>query len=85
MTKNINARDIVLKYIENLDSLEYDKAKNYLDDRIKISGPAGEQFANSTNFIKMLKRDMSCFKIPLRGGNCFTLPIKSLKIIVKFP
>ena len=55
MTKNINARDIVLKYIENLDSLEYDKAKNYLDDRIKISGPAGEQFANSTNFIKMLK------------------------------
>ena len=55
MTRNTDVRDIVLKYIQNLDSLEYDKAKNYLNDKIKISGPAGEQFSNPTDFIKMLQ------------------------------
>lgn len=55
MTGNTTAKDIVLSYIQALDSLNYNEAKSYLNDKIKIFGPAGEQFSSPTDFINMLQ------------------------------
>ena len=55
MIKNTQAKDIVQEYITKLDNFEYENAKIYLSDKIKISGPAGEQFTNPDDFITMLE------------------------------
>lgn len=55
-TTKLKPKDIILDYIKNLDSLDYKKASSYLNDKIKIHGPAGEQFTNPIDFINMLEK-----------------------------
>ena len=52
-TVNTN-KEVILNYISSLDNFEYDKARSYLHEKVKVIGPAGESFADSDSFIKML-------------------------------
>ncbi|MFW9929038.1 MAG: nuclear transport factor 2 family protein [Candidatus Thorarchaeota archaeon] len=56
MNTKFNPKDIVIEYIKALDEYNYNKAKKYLNEKVKIHGPAGEAFSNPTDFINMLQR-----------------------------
>ncbi len=49
-------KDVVTSYIGALDAQEYDRALSYLDDRVRIRGPAGETFGKPLDFIEMLRK-----------------------------
>ncbi len=56
MKTNSNASDVVLSYIKALDKGEYDAAVKYLNDGVRIKGPAGESFIKPNEFINMLRQ-----------------------------
>ncbi|MCL4336247.1 MAG: nuclear transport factor 2 family protein [Candidatus Thermoplasmatota archaeon] len=56
MKTNSDATDVVLSYIKALDKEEYDAAGKYLNNSVRIKGPAGETFSKSSEFIKMLRQ-----------------------------
>ena len=49
-------KEIVMSYIRALDNGEYEKALVYLNERVRIRGPAGETFGRPTDFIEMLRK-----------------------------
>ena len=49
-------REAVLSYIRALDNGEYEKALEYLNDKVRIRGPAGETFGKPLDFIEMLRK-----------------------------
>ena len=51
-----SAKQIVMSYINALDSQKYDAALKYLHDTVRIKGPAGETFGIPREFIDMLRR-----------------------------
>ncbi len=51
-----NPREIIISYIEAIDSKNLDVARSYLSDNVFIKGPAGEAFRNVGEFIDMLKQ-----------------------------
>ena len=53
---NNESKELVISYIRALDAQNYEDARNYLSDNIRIRGPAGETFGNSKQFVDMLKR-----------------------------
>ena len=53
---NDSAKEIVLSYIRALDNRDYDLAKNYLSESVRVVGPAGEAFRNPSEFIEMLRK-----------------------------
>ena len=56
MKNNSDATEVVLSYIKALDKEEYDAAGKYLNDEVRIKGPAGESFGKPSEFINMLRR-----------------------------
>ena len=48
-------KEIVMAYIGALDGQQYEKALDYLHDRVRIRGPAGETFGKPLDFIEMLR------------------------------
>jgi limonene-1,2-epoxide hydrolase len=48
--------EVVMAYINALDSQDYDAAMNHLYDKVRIRGPAGETFGKPYDFIEMLRR-----------------------------
>jgi predicted ester cyclase len=48
--------DVVMSYINALDSQHYDRALEHLHDRVRIRGPAGETFGKPLDFIEMLRK-----------------------------
>ncbi len=54
--KSNTSKEIVMAYIGALDSHQFEKAAELIDEKVKISGPAGEGFGKPTDFINMLKR-----------------------------
>jgi hypothetical protein len=54
-TKN-NATEVVLSYIKALNSEDYNAAAEYLNDEVRIIGPAGESFSKPEEFIDMLRQ-----------------------------
>jgi len=49
-------KEVVTSYIRALDSGEYEKALEYLSDKVRIRGPAGETFGKPLDFIEMLRK-----------------------------
>jgi limonene-1,2-epoxide hydrolase len=47
--------EVVMAYINALDSQDYDGALNHLHDKVRITGPAGETFGKPFDFIEMLR------------------------------
>jgi predicted ester cyclase len=56
MSADNRALDVVMSYINALDSQQYDKALERLDDNVRIRGPAGETFGKPLDFIEMLRK-----------------------------
>ncbi|EQB68186.1 MAG: hypothetical protein AMDU5_GPLC00015G0032 [Thermoplasmatales archaeon Gpl] len=56
MKTNSDATEIVLSYIKALGKEEYDAAGKYLNDGVRIKGPAGETFGKPGEFINMLRQ-----------------------------
>ena len=56
MENKNNPKEVVLSYIRALDGSQYDKAMEYLEDKVRIRGPAGETFGKPTDFIEMLMK-----------------------------
>jgi hypothetical protein len=54
-TKN-RPSGVVLSYIKDLDSQNYDGALAHLDNGVRIRGPAGETFGKPLDFIEMLRK-----------------------------
>jgi hypothetical protein len=48
--------EVVMAYINALDGQDYDAAMNYLHDKVRIRGPAGETFGKPYDFIEMLRK-----------------------------
>lgn len=51
-----DAREVVRSYIEALDGQNFDQASSFIDENVRIIGPAGEGFGKPKNFTDMLKR-----------------------------
>jgi len=45
-----------MSYIGALDSREYEKALEHLNERVRIVGPGGESFGKPLDFIEMLRQ-----------------------------
>ena len=54
-TKN-RPLDVVMSYIDALDSQHYDRALEQLHDKVRIRGPAGEAFGKPLDFVEMLRK-----------------------------
>jgi limonene-1,2-epoxide hydrolase len=48
--------EVVIAYINALDSQDYDAAMGHLHDKVRIRGPAGETFGKPYDFIEMLRK-----------------------------
>lgn len=55
-SETLSPRKVVMAYIEALDGKNFDFAASFIDDQVKISGPAGESFGKPKDFTDMLKR-----------------------------
>jgi SnoaL-like domain len=51
-----DSRHVVMSYINALHGQKFEEALRYLDDRVRIRGPAGETFGKPTDFIDMLRK-----------------------------
>ncbi len=49
-------KKVVMSYIGALDSQEYDRALEFLHERVRVRGPAGETFGKPMDFIAMLRQ-----------------------------
>jgi hypothetical protein len=56
-------RDVVMAYIGALDSHHYDEALGHLHDKVRIRGPAGENFGKPIGFIDMLKKYQGSYDV----------------------
>jgi hypothetical protein len=49
-------REVVMSYIGALDNGRYEQAMGFLDDQVRIRGPAGETFGRPREFVEMLRK-----------------------------
>ncbi len=49
-------QDVVVGYIGALDGQDYDRALGYLNEGVRIRGPAGETYGKPLDFIEMLRK-----------------------------
>lgn len=56
MTTTHANEEIILNYISSLDNFDYERAKTYLHEKVKVIGPAGESFTDLDSFIGMLSQ-----------------------------
>jgi len=56
MSAGTGPREVVLSYIQALDSQRYDAALEHLHDKVRIRGPGGETFGKPFDFIEMLRK-----------------------------
>ena len=52
-----------MAYIAALDGQRYEKALEFLHDRVRIRGPAGESFGKPLDFIEMLRKYRGRYEI----------------------
>lgn len=63
MVQKDNPREIVLSYIQVMDSKNYEAVRTYLSDTVFIKGPAGEAFRSPEEFIGMMKQQSGQYAI----------------------
>jgi hypothetical protein len=56
MESRNDSKQLVMSYINALHSQRYEEALRYLDDKVRIRGPAGESFGKPIDFIEMLRK-----------------------------
>jgi hypothetical protein len=56
MDSKNSPKTVVMSYIDALDSQNYDAALKYLDDKVRVKGPAGETFGLPRDFIDTLRQ-----------------------------
>lgn len=56
MESKSDARETVMSYIRSLDSKDYNGARDYLNEGVRIIGPAGESFREPEEFLGMLRQ-----------------------------
>jgi limonene-1,2-epoxide hydrolase len=56
MSSTNSSLEVVMSYINALDSQDYDAAMSRLHDKVRIRGPAGETFGRPYDFIEMLRK-----------------------------
>ena len=56
MERDSEPKNVVMSYIGDLDSQEYESALRLLHERVRIRGPAGETFGKPLDFIEMLRK-----------------------------
>src|ERR1700726_2349040 len=49
-------KEIVMSYINALDDQKYERALDYLHEKVRVKGPAGESFGKPRDFIEMLRK-----------------------------
>lgn len=54
---------VVMSYIRALDAQKYEKALEYLHEKVRIRGPAGETFGKPLDFIEMLRKYRGKYEI----------------------
>lgn len=54
--KLTNPKDVVMAYIEALDSGDYETAVGLIDEEVRIIGPVQESFGNPRAFVGMLQK-----------------------------
>ncbi len=50
------SKQVVISYIGALDGQKYEEALEFLDDEVRIRGPAGESFGKPMDFTEMLRK-----------------------------
>ena len=55
MENRNDTKQVVMAYISALHNHRYDEALRYLEDKVRIRGPAGETFGKPMDFVEMLK------------------------------
>ncbi len=63
MDETNNPRDVVLSYIQAMDSRNFEAVRTYLSDSVFIKGPAGEAFRSPEEFIGMMKQQSGKYAI----------------------
>jgi hypothetical protein len=63
MNPNKDAKEIVMSYLNALDSQNYDSARNWLADNVLVKGPAGEAFRSPAEFISMMQKQRGKYDI----------------------
>jgi predicted ester cyclase len=48
--------EVVMAYINALDTQNYDAALSHLHDKVRIRGPAGETYGKPYDFVEMLRK-----------------------------
>jgi len=56
MQARSSSLEVVMAYINALDSQDYDAAMTHLHDNVRIRGPAGETYGKPYDFIEMLRK-----------------------------
>ena len=56
MAASSSPLEVVMAYINALDSQDYDAAMNHLHEKVRIRGPAGEAYGKPYDFIEMLRK-----------------------------
>ena len=57
------AKEAVVSYIKAMDDRDYAAARNYLDDKVRVKGPAGETFRSPDEFLKMMEQQRGKYDI----------------------
>ena len=63
MNPNQGAKEIVMSYINALDSQNYGSARSLLADNVLVKGPAGEAFRSPGEFISMMQKQRGKYDI----------------------
>lgn len=58
-----SAREVVMPYIQALDTRDYAAARKYLQDSVFIKGPGGEAFRSPDEFLSMMERQRGRYDI----------------------
>ncbi|HUA14447.1 MAG TPA: nuclear transport factor 2 family protein [Verrucomicrobiae bacterium] len=57
------AKETVMSYIEAMGNRDYAAARNYLADKVRVKGPAGEIFRSPDEFLKMMEQQRGKYDI----------------------
>jgi hypothetical protein len=58
-----NAREVVMSYVQALDTRNYAAARQYLQDSVFIKGPGGQAFRGPDDFLKMMAQQRGRYDI----------------------
>lgn len=58
-----DAKGAVMSCIEAMEHRDYATVRNYLNDNVRVKGPAGESFRSPDEFLKMMEQQNGKYNI----------------------